>query len=116
MHIDSALLPAKYAKKCTPILIHFLTVFVHTFTPSFSFFFLFFFKKVHTLAGHYKCGPHLQKVHTYMYTYNERAAAGSIYKKSAHIYMHIKYAVLCTAYIVHNPAAALKLCIHICMH
>lgn len=51
------------------------------FTPSFSFFFLFFFKKVHTLAGHYKCGQHLQKVHTYMYTLKQRAAAGSIYKK-----------------------------------
>ena len=56
--------------------------------PSFSFFFLFFFKKVHTLAGHYKCGQHLQKVHTYMYTLKQRAAAGSIYKK-VHTYIYI---------------------------
>lgn len=63
---------------------------VHTYTDSLSYrfcaylyplFFLFFFKKVHTLAGHYKCGPHLQKVHTYMYTLKQQAAAGSIYKK-----------------------------------
>lgn len=38
MHIDYALLPAKSAKKCTPILPHFLTVFVYTFTPSFFYF------------------------------------------------------------------------------
>ena len=88
MHIDYALLPAEYAKKCTPILTHFLTVFVYTFTPSFPSFFLFFFKKMHTLAGHYKCGPHLQKVHTYMYTLKQQAAAGSIYKK-VHIYICI---------------------------
>lgn len=88
MHTSSALLPAKHTKKCTPILTHFLLVFVYTFTPSFSFFFLFFFKKVHTLAGHYKCGQPLQKVHTYMYAHNERAAAGSIYKK-VHTYIYI---------------------------
>ena len=81
MHIDYTLLLAKYAKKCTPICILKSPGFMRIFTPSFSFFFLFFFKKVHTLAGHYKCVPHLQKVHTYIYTYNERAAAGSIYKK-----------------------------------
>lgn len=88
MHTSSALLLAKYAKKCTPICILKSLGFMRIFTPSFSFFFLFFFKKVHTLAGHYKCVLHLQKVHTYMYTYNERAAAGSIYKK-VHIYICI---------------------------
>ena len=56
--------------------------------PLFLSFFLFFFKKVHTLAGHYKCGQPLQKVHTYMYAHNERAAAGSIYKK-VHTYIYI---------------------------
>lgn len=88
MHIDYALLPAEYTKKCTPICILKSPGFMRTFTPSFPSSFLFFFKKVHTLAGHYKCGQHLQKVHTYMYTHNERAAAGSIYKK-VHTYIYI---------------------------
>ena len=56
--------------------------------PLFLSFFLFFFKKVHTLAGHYKWGPHLQKVHTYMYTLKQQAAAGSIYIK-VHTYICI---------------------------
>ena len=85
MHTSSALLPAKSAKKCTPILPHFFHIFVYTFTPSFFFIFL---KKVHTLPGHYKCGQHLQKVHTYMNSLKQQAAAGSIYKK-VHTYICI---------------------------
>ena len=81
MHIDYALLPAIYAKKCTPICILKSPGFMRIFTPSFPSSFLFSFKKVHTLAGHYKCGQCLQKVHTYMYTLKQQAAAGSIYKK-----------------------------------
>ena len=77
------------------------------FTPSFSFFFLFFFKKVHTLAGHYKCGQYLQKVYTYIYIHITSGQQPAVYiKKCTPIYAYKMHSFMYCIYSTQSRCRA----------